>query len=93
MKKLLAILLVPLFLAGCVTTQQSISPTVTQYRSVSIPSSLYNCPTVGKLPGVKGLTDAQVANVLVRFANANKTCRQSLASIASYNKKSGRTIR
>ena len=92
MKKFLAILLVPLFLAGCVTTQQSISPTITQYRSVSIPSSLYNCPTVGKLPVTKGLTDSQVATLLVRYARANKTCRSSLASIASYNKKSGRTV-
>jgi hypothetical protein len=92
MKKFLAILLIPLALAGCVTTQQSISPTVTQYRSVSIPASLYNCPTV-VLPSTTGLTDAQVSRVLVQYAKNNKTCRASLATILAYNKKATKTVR
>lgn len=91
MKKFLAILLVPLFLAGCVTTQQSISPTVTQYRNVSIPASLYNCPTVS-IPAINGLTDAQVSRVLLQYAKNNKTCRASLAAISTYNKKATKTV-
>lgn len=76
---LLILALMIVVLSGCASTNY-----VTEYKVVVAPSTLYNCPAIGKLPPVATLTDLQVAKLLVNLAENNKICKSSLDKIKAY---------
>jgi hypothetical protein len=68
-----------LVLAACSPGQQ----VVTQDRAIalSVPASMYDCPTVDNLPRVEGLTETDVARLIVRLYQNNVRCRNSMDAI------------
>lgn len=79
MKKL--ILLSFLFLAGCNDPQII---TTYKYMVVHPDEAMYNCPVLKQFPKWQTLTDAQVADTIVKLYKNNITCKSSIESIRKY---------
>jgi hypothetical protein len=84
MKKLMTILALgtALVLAGCET--DGVKPeALTQYQAIVPPNTLYSCP--GKPTRPTGtLTDAKVAEYIVRLDRAHSVCSKSLTHIKAF---------
>lgn len=91
MKKIYAVLLASLFLAGCQTTQPNII--TTQHVPIDIPVSLYNCPVLKKMPDYETLTERQVAQLIVTLQRNNVQCRNSMDAIQKYVDEVKKTVR
>lgn len=80
MKKL--VILLPLLLAGCASTDPNY---ITQeYKIVQAPEELYYCPTVGKFPDAKTLTDRQVGILLLKYHRNNRICKNNMESLKQF---------
>ena len=53
---------------------------------------MYNCPVVDYYPKVDGLTDLQVARLLVTMQKSNSTCKNSLESIRKFMREAQKTV-
>ena len=80
--KVLAVSIVALGLTGCASTP--IKLLTPEYKVVSVPEELYNCPTEKKFPEPKKLTNQQVGSLLLKLQQNNMTCAQSINSIKDY---------
>ena len=81
MKKILFVLIIPLFLLGCQEEAQLIKET----NVVLVPSrSLDNCPVIKQFPDPSTLTDSQVAKLLVVLQHNNVLCRKTIDQIYNY---------
>lgn len=77
-------LLVALILAGCASepTQQFITK---QKQVVVLPDDkMYKCPVVTSFPDSQGLTDIQVARLLIQLHSNNLECKNSLAAVKAF---------
>lgn len=78
--KTIAILLLPLFLAGCASTNMQPAIVKTEQVVVIPDRSLFNCPS-SKFPRAETLTDRQVANLIVSLHKNNIICQKNMTSI------------
>ena len=70
-----------LLLAGCGTAPKLIAP---EYKVVTVPDDLYQCPVEKKFPDSRGLTNQQVGALILKLQKNNMTCKNSLDNIKSY---------
>jgi hypothetical protein len=83
--RIVILFILSLMVAGCASQNiPAVTPIVNKYHVILPPEGLYQCPTVSQLPKIKTLTDIQVGQTLVRYAQNNKICAASLASIKRY---------
>jgi uncharacterized protein YcfL len=80
--KVVIVSLLSLGLVGCASTPiKLISP---EYKVVTVPQELYNCPTVSKFPDAKKLTNQQVGSLMLKLQQNNMTCASSLNAVKDY---------
>ena len=84
MTKIFALLFVALTLAGCGAESNAELLVHTKYKVLTAPAAMYVCPSIGQLPKFETLTDIQVAEVLLKQAQARDICAASLSSIKRY---------
>lgn len=71
-----------LLLAGCATTPiKLIAP---EYKVVSPPEELFNCPQLTKFGNYDRLTNQQVGQVILTLQKNNLVCKDSLDNIHKY---------
>lgn len=83
MNKLFFVIPVALSLAACATGPKPELIT-TQYKVVTPPSTMYNCPTIKQFPNADTLTDEQVGQLLVKLQSNNVRCKTSIEAIRKY---------
>lgn len=89
-KTIIGILMLGVLVAGCQTTAQ---PLVRQQFTVVTPSdSMYYCPTVRTFPNPDGLTDIQVARLIVQLHSNNLACKRSIDAIRQFLKEAQEQI-
>lgn len=78
--KFLYIGLIGLLLAACNPGEQVVIRE--KLKVVTIPESIYNeCPALPKLPKLSGLTDIQVARLIVTLYGNNQKCKNAIEAI------------
>jgi hypothetical protein len=80
MKKIV-VCLAALTLAGCGTAPKLLAP---EYKVVTVPEDLYQCPVKKKFPESRGLTNQQVGSLILELQKNNLTCKNSLDNIKAY---------
>lgn len=71
-----------LVLTGCSTpTVKLIAP---EYKVVSPPESLYNCPQLKNFSNYDRLTNEQVGQLILKLQKNNMICKDSLNNIRKY---------
>ena len=80
-----------LFLTACTTSD---TPTIIRERpvAVSVPTELYDCPTLNRLPRVSTLTEIEVARTIITLHSNNQRCAASIRSIREYVQNAERRI-
>lgn len=81
--KIFGALAIALMLAGCATEPKPVYYTITEYRVVTIPPSLYNCPYV-HVKYRTGMTDRDISGLLISYASALQKCHVSEDAIKKY---------
>lgn len=82
MKNILVPVTALLILSGCSTpTVKLLAP---EYKVVSPPESLYNCPQVKDFNSSKKLTNEQVGQLILKLQKNNLICKDSLDNIHKY---------
>lgn len=76
------VLLLALLLAACNEPKEVI--TTYKYLVVHPDEAMYACPVIKEFPNWKTLTDAQVAQLIVRLHKNNLTCKSSIESIRKF---------
>jgi PBP1b-binding outer membrane lipoprotein LpoB len=81
MKKIMLVVGLGLFLAGCNETQ-----VVTSYKHLVVhpDEAMYYCPVLKSFPNWNTLTDSQVAKTVVQLYKNNLTCKSSIESIRKF---------
>ena len=82
MKNILAISAISLILSGCSTP--AIKLLAPEYKVVSPPESLYNCPQVNQFKATGKLTNEQVGQLILKLQKNNMICKDSLDNIRKY---------
>lgn len=80
--KILGIIGLACALAGCAGTSSIVQ--TEKLTIADVPDSLWNCPTVQKLPSTASLTEAEVAKLVVILYKNNVTCKNSETAIRKY---------
>ena len=76
------VIILSLFLGGCASSPiKLIAP---EYKVVSPPESLYNCPQVKNFGSTEKLTNEQVGQLILKLQKNNMTCKNSLDDVKSY---------
>jgi hypothetical protein len=76
------VIILSLFLGGCASSPiKLIAP---EYKVVTPPESLYNCPKLNKFPNTDKLTNEQVGQVILKLQKNNMTCKNSLDNVKSF---------
>lgn len=78
----ISLLFLLVLLGSC--TSKDVVLTETKPLVIKPPASMYDCPTIQTWPRVPGMTDKDVANLLVKLYKNNETCKHSLDAIRSY---------
>ena len=78
----LVILFLLVMLGSCAS--KDIVLTETKPMVIKPPASMYNCPTIQSWPRTAGMTDRDVARLLVKLYENNQTCKHSLDAIRAY---------
>jgi len=81
MKKLL--MLLPLVLAGCATTSETVV-TTDKLTVVTPPPSMYSCNIVTSYPKADTLKDSEVAKLIVEMNRRNRACKNNIEAIKKY---------
>lgn len=85
MKTVLIAGLAALVLTGCASTNV---PRIVEKPVVStVPNEFFICPTVDQLPNPETLTNAQIADLIIKLDRNNQTCKNSLKAIKEYQAK------
>jgi len=56
-------------------------------KTFEVPEELFNCPELKDWPNPKTLTDGQIARLLIKLTNNNRTCKLSNEAIRAYIRK------
>lgn len=84
------VIILSLFLGGCASSPiKLIAP---EYKVVSPPESLYNCPQLKNFGNSDQLTNEQVGQIILKLQKNNMTCKNSLDNIKSYVEQAKQTI-
>lgn len=84
------VIILSLFLGGCASSPiKLIAP---EYKVVSPPESLYNCPQLKNFGNSDHLTNEQVGQIILKLQKNNMTCKNSLDNIKSYVEQAKQTI-
>ncbi|CAB5221473.1 hypothetical protein UFOVP245_164 [uncultured Caudovirales phage] len=84
------IIILSLLLSGCASNPiKLIAP---EYKVVSPPESLYNCPQLTKFDNHGTLTNEQVGQIILKLQKNNMTCKNSLDNIRSYVEQAKQTV-
>jgi hypothetical protein len=76
------IVLSALLLSGCASAPiKLLQP---EYKIVTPPDSLYDCPIEKKFPNSKNLTNEQVGKLILKLQKNNLTCKNSLDNIQNF---------
>jgi hypothetical protein len=81
MKKIITVICLGLFLAGCNETQ---IVQTTKYMVVHPDEAMYHCPVLKEFPDWKNLTEKQVAQTVLVLYKNNLTCKSSIESIRKF---------
>lgn len=81
MKKIITVICLGLFLAGCNETQ---IVQTTKYMVVHPDEAMYYCPVLKEFPDWKNLTEKQVAQTVLVLYKNNLTCKSSIESIRKF---------
>jgi hypothetical protein len=87
MRKVLVLaLLVPLTLAGCVTSKQPITLVKEVPHVIIPPDALFNCPQVKKIniPDFNTATNQEIANFIALLYKYNKICGGNMEALKKY---------
>ena len=83
-------LLSALMLAGCGTTPiKLIQP---EYKIVTPPENLYDCPVETQFPTTKKLTNEQVGKLILKLQKNNLSCKNSLDNIHTFMDQAKETV-
>lgn len=84
------VIILSLFLGGCASSPiKLIAP---EYKVVSPPESLYNCPQLTKFDNSERLTNEQVGQIILKLQKNNMTCKNSLDNVKSYINEAKQTV-
>ena len=78
----ISILVLLILLTSC--TSREMVLTETKPLVIKPPASMYNCPTIKTWPKTQGMTDVDVAKLILRLYRNNETCKHSLDAIQKY---------
>lgn len=82
MKNILVPVIALFILSGCSTpTVKLLAP---EYKIVSPPESLFNCPKLTKFDNYTQLTNEQVGQIILKLQKNNMICKDSLDNIRKY---------
>ena len=82
MKNILVPVTALLILSGCSTpTVKLLAP---EYKVITPPESLYNCPQIKDFSASKKLTNEQVGQLILKLQKNNLICKDSLDNIHKY---------
>jgi hypothetical protein len=81
-KNILVPVIALLILSGCSTP--AIKLIAPEYKVVSPPESLYNCPQVNQFKPTGKLTNEQVGQLILKLQKNNMICKDSLDNIHKY---------
>ena len=82
MKNILVPVIALLTLSGCSTP--AIKLIAPEYKVVTPPESLYNCPQLTNFSNSSKLTNEQVGQVILKLQKNNLICKDSLDNIHKY---------
>lgn len=83
MKKTITLAL-GIMLAGCAASEpKQVIYTVTEYKVITVPANLYNCPRVS-VHYKPGMTDRDISGLLISYSAALQKCRVSQDAIKKY---------
>jgi len=84
------IVLSALLLSGCASAPiKLLEP---EYKVVTPPESLYDCPIEKKFPDSKNLTNEQVGKLILKLQKNNLTCKNSLENVHNFMDQAKETI-
>lgn len=83
MNKIVIALAAMLCIAGCTTTRTIVNDQ-SEFVVVRPPSSLFNCPQIGKIPNPATLTNKQVAEFIEKLYKYNKVCKINMDQIRAF---------
>jgi hypothetical protein len=79
-----------LLLSGCASAPiKLLQP---EYKVVTPPDSLYDCPIEKKFPNSEKLTNEQVGKLILKLQKNNLTCKNSLDNIHSFMNQAKETV-
>ena len=90
MKNVSVAVIVSCILSGCSTP--AIKLIAPEYKVVSPPETLYNCPQVHQFKATGKLTNEQVGQLILKLQKNNMICKDSLNNIHKYIEEAQQTI-